>query len=112
MDSLLKSLTRSLKCSVRGLEEIYKCFVLIVDHKEHSGFFAEEFETQKLEVFCPWIGGDLQVFDVNHDGYDDLICHTSTGMIQISEIHIVNQLTGGITDAMDGADDETGLFQK
>ena len=61
MDSLLKSLTRSLKCSVRGLEEIYKCFVLIVDHKEHSGFFAEEFNT-KLEVFCPWIGGDLQVF--------------------------------------------------
>ena len=55
VDSLLKSLTRSLECSVRGLEEIYKCFVLIVDHKEHSGFFAEEFNT-KLEVFCPWIG--------------------------------------------------------
>ena len=31
------------------------------------------------------------MFDVNHDGYDDLICHTSTGIIQISESHIVDQ---------------------
>ena len=34
------------------------------------------------------------MFDVNHDGYDDLICHTSTGIIQISESHIVKQRTG------------------
>ena len=48
-------------------------------------------------MFCPWIGGDLQVFDVNHDGYDDLICHTSTGIIQISESHIVKRRTGGVS---------------
>ena len=35
------------------------------------------------------------MFDVNYDGYDDLICHTSTGIIQISESHIVKQLLGG-----------------
>ena len=65
-------------------------------HKNHSGYFGEEFDTE-LEVFCPWIGGDLQVFDVNHDGYDDLICHTSTGIIQISESHIMKQHTGGVS---------------
>ena len=68
-------------------------YIFITDHKEHSGYFADEFDTE-LEVFCPWIGGDLQVFDVNHDGYDDLICHISTGIIQISENHIVQQLNG------------------
>ena len=45
----------------------------------------------KLTRFCPWIGGDLQVYDANDDGYDDLTCHTSTGIIQISESHIVEQ---------------------
>ena len=49
-------------------------------------------------MFCPLIGGDLQVFDVNHDGYDDLICHTSTGIIQISESHIVDEITGGTSN--------------
>ena len=67
--------------------------IFVSDHKTHSGFFTGEFNTE-LEVFCPWIGGDLQVFDVNHDGYDDLICHTSTVIIQISESHIVGQRTG------------------
>ena len=62
----------------------------VSDHRAQNGFFAEEFKA-KLTEFCPWMGGDLQVFDVNHDGYDDLICHTSTGVIQISESHIVDQ---------------------
>ena len=42
------------------------------------------------------------MFDVNHDGYDDLICHTSTGIIQISESHIVKQRTGETSIAEDG----------
>ena len=29
------------------------------------------------------------MYDANGDGYDDLTCHTSTGIIQISESHIV-----------------------
>ena len=37
------------------------------------------------------------MFDVNNDGYDDLICHTSTGIIQISESHIVKQHMGEVT---------------
>ena len=72
----------------------------ISDHQEHSGFFGEEFDTE-LEVFCPWIGGDLQVFDVNHDGYDDLICHTSTGIIQISESQIVDRRRDEISTEQD-----------
>ena len=31
------------------------------------------------------------MYDANGDGYDDLTCHTSTGIIQISESHIVEQ---------------------
>ena len=31
------------------------------------------------------------MFDANGDGYDDLTCHTSTGIIQISESHIVDK---------------------
>ena len=35
------------------------------------------------------------MFDMNGDGYDDLICHTSDGRIQISESHIVDQMGKG-----------------
>ena len=45
------------------------------------------------------------MFDVNHDGYDDLICHTSTGVIQISESHIVDRRTDEIS-----TESETELF--
>ena len=62
----------------------------VSDHRNQNRFFAEEFNV-KLTEFCPWIGGDLQVYDANNDGYDDLTCHTSTGIIQISESHIVEQ---------------------
>ena len=61
-----------------------------LEHHSQGGFFAGEFNTELTE-FCPWIGGDLQVFDANGDGYDDLTCHTSTGTIQITESHIVDQ---------------------
>ena len=30
------------------------------------------------------------MYDANDDGYDDLTCHTSTGIIQITESHIVD----------------------
>ena len=30
------------------------------------------------------------MYDANGDGYDDLTCHTSTGIIEISESHIVD----------------------
>ena len=63
---------------------------IVSDHRTQNRFFAEEFNT-KLAEFCPWIGGDLQVYDANGDGYDDLTSHTSTGVIQISESHIVEQ---------------------
>ena len=49
------------------------------------------------EIFCPLIGSYLQGFDANGDGYDDLICHTSKGAITISESHIVEQKTGGVS---------------
>ena len=65
-----------------------------VEHAGHAGQFAEGFDTT-LDTFCPWIGGDLQVFDMNGDGYDDLICHTSDGRVHISESHIVVQGSGG-----------------
>ena len=38
------------------------------------------------------------MFDANGDGYDDLTCHTSNGTITISESHIVEQRTGGVTE--------------
>ena len=69
-------------------------YLCLSEHQAQSGFFAREFKTELTE-FCPWIGGDLQVFDANGDGYDDLTCHTPTGIIQISESHIVDQLSGG-----------------
>ena len=64
--------------------------IYLSEHRVDGGYFAEEFKTELTE-FCPWIGGDLQVYDGNNDGYDDLTCHTSTGIIQISESHIVEQ---------------------
>ena len=66
-----------------------KTLHIVSDHRAHNGIFAEEFKA-KLPKFCPWIGGDLQVYDANGDGYDDLTCHTSTGIIEISESHIVD----------------------
>ena len=67
------------------------------EHRDHAGHFAEGF-VPSLEVFCPWIGGDLQVFDINGDGYDDLICHRSTGQITISESHIVSNVSMDTTE--------------
>ena len=64
--------------------------MLLLEHSDHAGRFAEGFDTA-LDSFCPWIGGDLQVYDMNGDGYDDLICHTSDGRVLISESHIVLQ---------------------
>ena len=68
---------------------------MLLEHWGHTGQFAEGFDTA-LDTFCPWIGGDLQVFDMNGDGYDDLICHTSDGRVHISESHIVVQGSGEI----------------
>ena len=34
------------------------------------------------------------MYDANGDGYDDLTCHKSTGIIQISESHIVQHRLG------------------
>ena len=71
-----------------------QCFHFHVpEHRENSVFFAEEFVTE-LTSFCPGIGTDLQVFDANGDGYDDLTCHTPGGTIYISESHIVAHFTG------------------
>ena len=66
-----------------------KMFLFVSDHSAQNGLFSEEFKP-RLTEFCPWIGGDLQVYDANDDGYDDLTCHTSTGIIQITESHIVD----------------------
>ena len=54
--------------------------------------FGEEFDASTS--FCPLIGSGLQPCDSNGDGYDDLTCHTSTGIITISESHIVEQRRG------------------
>ena len=40
-----------------------------------TSWFGGEFEAST--TFCPRIGSDLQVFDANRDGYDDLTCHSS-----------------------------------
>ena len=37
------------------------------------------------------------MFDAKGDGYDDLTCHTSNETITISESHIVEQRTGGVS---------------
>ena len=68
--------------------------ILFSDHQVQGEFFGEEFETEFVK-FCLWIGADLQTFDANGDGYDYLICHTSTRMIQITESHIVEQRSRG-----------------
>ena len=59
--------------------------------------FGEEFQAET--TFCPLIGSELHVFDANGDGYDDLTYHTSNGTITISESHIVEQRTGGVSAA-------------
>ena len=65
--------------------------------------FGEEFQAET--IFCPLIGSELHVFDANGDGYDDLTCHTSNGTIAISESHIVEQRTGGLSGNQSGAVD-------
>ena len=61
-----------------------------------QNWFGAEFKA-KVQ-FCPLIGSDLQPYDANGDGYDDLTCHTSNGTVTISESHIVEQRTGGVTE--------------
>ena len=68
---------------------------ILSEHKETKGWFGREFVTNV--TFCPLIGSDLQVFDVNTDGFDDLVCHTSNGTITITESHIVDQRPSGIS---------------
>ena len=71
--------------------------------------FAEEFEVSTL--FCPLIGSDLQPYDANGDGYDDLTCHTSNGIITITESHIVEQRMGRVSvfqGTEDGIDEPEG----
>ena len=58
--------------------------------------FGEEFGASTS--FCPLIGSDLRSYDANGDGYDDLTCHTSTGILTISESHIVEHRRGSSGD--------------
>ena len=76
--------------------------------RSERNWFDVEFKAQVL--FCPLIGSDLQQYDANGDGYDDLTCHTSNGTITISETHIVEQRTGGVTEGQstDESGDATG----
>ena len=85
--SWFKFLLQSL--SIKGSCLHKHCIYIVSDHRTQNEYFGEEFKTE-LSEFCPWIGGDLQVFDANGDGYDDLTCHTSTGIIQITESHLVD----------------------
>ena len=41
--------------------------------------------------FCDMVGDDIRVQDVNCDGLDDLVCHSRTGQIYITESHIVSE---------------------
>ena len=67
--------------------------------------FGEEFQVEI--TFCSLIGSDLQVLDANGDGYDDLTCHTSNGTITISESHIVEQRTGGVSGNQNVREEQT-----
>ena len=72
-------------------ENSIKCLIVIYSEASEDGdWFGGEFEA--TTEFCPLIGSDLQVFDANGDGYDDLTCHSSNGTITISESHIVEQV--------------------
>ena len=68
---------------------------VLSEQRETKGWFKLEFATNV--TFCPLIGSDLQVFDVNTDGFDDLVCNTSNGTITITESHIVDQRPGGFS---------------
>ena len=68
---------------------------ILSEHKGTKGWFGLEFITNV--TFCPLIGSDLQVVDVNSDRFDDLICHMSNGTITITESHIVDQRPDGIS---------------
>ena len=81
----------------KKIQTVEIAFTLFLEHRVENEIFGEEFET-KLTEFCPWIGAEIQVFDANGDGYDDLTCHTSTGIIQITESHLVDQRTGRISE--------------
>ena len=74
---------------------IYTHFILL-ENSTVTAMFGEEFDASTS--FCPLIGSDLQPYDANGDGYDDLTCHTSTGIITISESHIVEQRRGSSGD--------------
>ena len=67
--------------------------------------FGEEFDASTSS--CPLIGSDLQPYDANGDGYDDLTCHTSTGIITISESHIVEKRRGSDGDQITGGGSES-----
>ena len=73
----------------------YSKSLFFSEHKETKGWFGLEFVANV--TICPLIGSDLQVFDVNTDGFDDLVCHTSNGTITITESHIVDQRPSGIS---------------
>ena len=100
-DSLQRDLIQPYIHSARGMVETCRCLICvcycILEHAGHAGQFSEGFNAA-LDSFCPWIGGDLQVFDMNGDGYDDLICHTSDGRVHISESHIVVQQNSEIEE--------------
>ena len=78
--------------------------LLFLVKRSEQNWFGAEFKAQVL--FCPMIGSDLQPYDAYSDGYDDLTCHTSNGTIAISESLIVEQRTGGVTEAQ--STDESG----
>ena len=69
---------------------------LLLENSTVTAMFGEEFDASTS--FCPLIGSDLQPYDANGDGYDDLTCHTSTGIITISESHIVEHRRGSSGD--------------
>ena len=47
-----------------------------------------ETRTAILDEFCFQSGEYLEVLDANGDKFLDMICHSSTGRIQIAEGHI------------------------
>ena len=77
-------------------------------HRVQNEIFGEEFET-KLTEFCSLIGADIQMYDANGDGYDDLTCYTTTVIIQISESHIVDKLTGQEAIWKQNSEGESGV---
>ena len=70
---------------------------MVSEKRRAVSWFGDDFRAK--ENFCPLIGSYLQGYDANGDGYDDLTCQTSKGTITISESHIVEQRTGGVSAA-------------